>query len=483
MTNENLRALMTALPQDDEQVPAPGAGIAEQQLKEILADLALRPVPVRSLHRLWTLGELSGQVTLAYVALWIRQWFADADTRKQRAMETNLRVALKMFRHLGYLRGVMTKLGQMAGNLPDLFPTQIAETLDRLHFEAPAMHYSLIREVIANEFGKPPEELFASFERDAFAAASIGQVHRARLKSGEPVAVKVQYPGIARTIDADFRNLGALLFPLRLGKDWEYVKAQFAEIHRMLNQEVDYEQEAKTTREVSRLFQPGEGIVIPRVHDAYSTKRVLTTDYISGLHLDDFLATNPSQALRNQFGSKMYLAHFRMYYADMNYGDPHPGNYLFLNDGRLGLIDFGCVQYYGPEERHILRLSERVIDEDLSVMPELLRLTAGIDVNDPEQATYLKLIDNSRNWMMEPMRVQGAFDFGDEGHLKRGFEWFSAMVHSRRVRGHPMYVYFHRCVFGVKALLYRLRAQVDVRALHRQESMVWRQAEDGVETY
>jgi predicted unusual protein kinase regulating ubiquinone biosynthesis (AarF/ABC1/UbiB family) len=105
----------------------------------------------------------------------------------------------------------MTKLGQAAGHLPRLVPAEIAETLDQLHFEAPPMHYSLIREVVANEFGKEPEELFAHFEKEAFAAASVGQVHRARLRDGRVCAVKVQYPGIDGIVRADLRNLSFVL--------------------------------------------------------------------------------------------------------------------------------------------------------------------------------------------------------------------------------------------------------------------------------
>jgi predicted unusual protein kinase regulating ubiquinone biosynthesis (AarF/ABC1/UbiB family) len=415
MTKETLAELMAALPVDDDLEP----GAAQEQLREILADVAGRPVPTGSLHRMWALGGLSSQVALAYLALWMRQWYGDAEARKRRILETNLRVALKMFRQLGYLRGAMTKLGQAAGNLPLLIPAQVAETLDKLHFEAPPMHYSLIREMVCNELGRPPEEVFARFERDAFAAASLGQVHRAWLKSGEPVAVKIQYPGIARTIDADFRNLGALFFPLRLGKDWEYTKAQFDEIRRMLNQEVDYRQEAESMREARSLFGAEDGIVVPRCYAEYSTARVLTTDYLEGKHLPAFLADNPPQSLRDRFGSLIYRSHFRMYYAYLNYADPNPGNYIFLDDGRLGLIDFGCMQRYDAGEREILRLSEVVITDPEAVLPELLRLVCGIAPGDPETENYRRMMLQSREWMLEPMQG-GLYDFGDEGHLRRG---------------------------------------------------------------
>lgn len=165
-----INELLAALPQDDSS-PAANTDWAQERLQEILADLAIRPLPVGSLHRLWTMSELSAQVALAYVSVWLRQWFSDAEASKRLLMETNLRVGLKLFHRLGYLRGAMSKLGQTAGNLPLLIPEQVAETLDRLHFDSPPMHYPLIREVVRNEFGKPAEEVFANFETEAFAAA------------------------------------------------------------------------------------------------------------------------------------------------------------------------------------------------------------------------------------------------------------------------------------------------------------------------
>src|SRR5215471_7551704 len=445
---------------------------ARENLKELLAGLSKRPVPVGSLHRLWSVGELSSQIALAYFALWTRQWFRSAETRDQVVIETNLRVALKICQRLGYLRGALMKVGQTLGNFPDIVPTEFADTLDRLHFDAPPMHFSLLREVLRSELGKDPEELFESFETKAFAAASLGQVHLARLKSGETVAVKIQDPGIARTIDADVRNLRALLFPIRLGKDWEYVGRQVEEVHRMLRLEADYEHEAESLRRAHDLFSSGEGIVVPEVYEKYSTTRVLTMEYIPGVLLDDFLATNPSQELRNQFGAKMYLASLRMYYAGMNYADPHSGNYLFTGDARLGLIDFGCVQRYGDEEAELLRLAEESASGRPEVLLELFRRGANLEDDDFENQEHIKLLEESYKWTCEPIQHEGPFDFGNVEHLRRGTQLVIGLVRKRYTRFHPMYVYFNRSVFGLRALLYRLRAHVDVKALHRQEARV-----------
>jgi aarF domain-containing kinase len=287
--NANLRDLIAALPEETEKDARNEGKVTEQQLQAIFSDLAKRPVPTTSLHRLWTMSELSTEIALAYFAMWCKQWFSGASSKKRRLLETNLRVALKMIHRLGYLRGAASKLGQLLGSLPEIIPEQVVQTLDRFHFDAPPMHFSLLREMVRNELGKEPEEVFHRFDKEPFAAASIGQVHRARLKSGEQVAVKIQYPGIARTIDSDMRNLSALLFPMRLGKDWDSTKKQFEQIHRMLKQEVEYEHEAENMRQARQLFHHEDGIVVPQVYDEYSTARVLTSAYLPGKHLESFL--------------------------------------------------------------------------------------------------------------------------------------------------------------------------------------------------
>jgi hypothetical protein len=469
--NANLSELIAALPADDIE-DRNQAEFAEGQLRQIFADLATRPAPVHSLHRLWTTGELSVQIALAYLALWIRSLvgstgFDTADTKKRRTMETNLRLALKTFHRLGYLRGAMIKVGQAAAALPNLLPAGIAETLDKLHFEAPPMHYALMREMLANELGGDPDEVFARFDREAFAAASLGQVHRAILKSGDEVAVKVQYPAIARTIDADFRNLSALLFPARLTRDWDSVQESFAEIRRMLSQEIDYVEEAENLRRAAALFTPDDGIVVPKVYGEFSTTRVLTMEYLAGMHLDEFLATDPPQQVRNAFGTKMYTAWWRLYYGDLNHGDPHSGNYLFFSDGRLGLLDFGCVQRYGDEERELRAITEK-LTESWEGFPEFLRRGAAANEQDLANPEYVSLLKEGFVWMAEALR-EGPFDFGDGTHLQRGIDWFTRVVRKRYTKGHPTYIYFFRSVFGLKSVLYRLRAQVDVKAVMETE--------------
>jgi len=158
-----------------------------------------------------------------------------------------------------------------------------------------------------------------------------------------------------------------------------------------------------------------------------------------------------------------------MYYAYMPYADPHPGNYLFLPDGRLGLIDFGCVQHYNPEEREIMRLADRMSHDDPSLTPEVVRRVSGLSSGDPALPDYLRMMEEYRDWMLEPDNYPGPYDFGDGGHFQRGLDRLSGTVRKRMMRTSPMYLYYTRSVYGLKALLFQLRAQVNVQEIIRRE--------------
>lgn len=388
--------LLDALPvEDDVAKPDPATDLHDR--------LAAKPLPTGSLRRLISLGGLQSRVGLAYFAYWMRSWFQTKDQREQELVETHLKAAIKMLETMGYLRGAVAKAGQALASMPEMVPDQFIETLGALHFEAPPMHYSLIREQLANELGGDPEEVFAEFDPKPIAAASLGQVHRARLKTGEQVAVKIQYPGIARTIRADIRNLAAIFAPVRLTKDWTSFKLQLDEIRTLLERETDYETEAANMREARALFHEDDGIIVPRVHDQFSTKRVLTMDFIDGMTANDALASNPSQDLLNLWGARNVRACLRMFYNRRLYTDPHPGNFLFLDDGRLGFLDFGAVRPLNDEEWgyvHRTALAEREGDEAiLALVKESLEMT---DDEMKKKSELVELIVWGFHYYIEP---------------------------------------------------------------------------------
>lgn len=461
-----LEMLLAALPKESDKDPT------GKRLAQLITRISHQRVPVNSFSRIWTLGSLQARVTAGYFAYWLRSRFADADKRLRLKNEAHLAAALKLFGTMGYLRGAVMKVGQMLANLPEVVPEEFAEVLSALHFEAPPMHFAMVREVFLDEFGCEPEELFASFDRQAFAAASLGQVHRARLKSGEEVAVKIQYPGIARTIKADLRNLRLLLQPLCLTGDWQDTLYKLADIEQMLLMETDYEQEARFGKEARLLFTDEDLVVAPRVYDDHSTKRVLTTEYLAGCHLDEFLTADPTQEERDHFTTLLTMATFRVYYRlHWFLADPHPGNFIFMADGRLGLIDFGCTRVMSDEEwRLSCEAEQAALEQDES---RLNRVTARACLfDDPEEMEPERLatVRQGVDWQLEPWLKEGLFDFGDREFFMRGIDNFMEMTRKRYTRGSPLYLWSNRFIFGGRAVCYRMKGRCEFRKIHQQES-------------
>ncbi len=445
----------------------------QQSLERLLGRLSQMPVPVSRLTRFWVLGSMQAKIAVAYLAYWVRSGYATNDKKERLLNETHLKAALRLLGGMGYLRGAIMKIGQNLAAYPKIVPEQFVAALSKLQFEAPPMHYALLREHVRNELGADPEELFAEFETKAFAAASLGQVHRARLKSGELVAVKIQYPNIARTIRADFRNMMAVLAPMRLTKDWDNMREQFEDIRRMLDLETDYEREAENLRVARRLFTEDDGIIVPNVIPELTTKRVLTMEYVDGVHLDAFLESNPPLALRNEFARKIVRATLRVgYKGGMLYADPHPGNYYFMNDGRLGLIDLGCCRRYTDDEMAYMDACENAFYTSREAVSAAMVNAMGLSSADDVSADGIELSMRWADWVWEPVLKEGSFDFGDSNYFSRGVEYFAELLRKRQTRSRPINLWLTRGVYGLRAILARLQVCFDFGEIYRAESRI-----------
>lgn len=454
--------LMAALPESAGEVTSPPRGIAPERLE----DWALRPVPVGAFRRLRVLGTLQAEVGAAYLFLYLRGMFQSATEKERLLAETQWSTALRVLDSMSYLRGATIKIGQMLANFPDIMPGPFVEALERLHFDAPPMHWSLLKEMVHNELGDDPEDRFAAFDKRAFAAASMGQVHRACLKTGEDVAVKIQYPGIGRTIRDDFRNLFFFLLPQRFSRDWENTRQQFEDLRRRVERETDYELEADTQERVRKLFREEDDIVVPRVHREYSTSRVLTMDYLAGETIDQFVARNPSQEQRNHVARLILRAWYRMLYAGrLFYSDVHPGNFLVLDDGRVGLLDFGFMLDIDDDLWEHFRDTDRPMttgrrDDIEATMRRWHGLTD--QANDQD---FVRLSADLCDWFWKCRYCGGEFDFGVEAELRRGIHIMLELARKRYSVGRACQPVIARNTFGIRALLYRLKARIDVKPL------------------
>lgn len=456
--------LIAALPEEDLAIGSPSA----KEISDVLSRASQQPVPVGRFRRLTALGTLQAKIGAAYLFHWLRGFFKSADENKRLLAETHWKTALRMLDSMTYLRGAVMKVGQTLATFPDIAPPEFVETLQKLHFDAPPMHWSLLKEMVNNELCDDPESVFASFDKQAFAAASLGQVHGATLKSGEEVAVKIQYPGIARAVESDFRNLTLFLLPARLTKDWESTKDQFADLSRRLALEADYELEAANLRKAAALFHEEDGIVIPRVYPQWSTARVLTMERLPGIHLREYLDTHPSQEERNEVGRKILRAWYRMMYAGkMFYVDVHPGNLLMMEGGRLGVLDFGFIMPIEGEEGELFRKMDRAlttgrIEDRLAANKEWCNLR-------DDETDRINLHEQYADWCWRPRYCGGVFDFGNETDFREGIRLFTEMFRRRYSRARPNTPAIARCQFAWRSMLYQLKAKINIRDIAEEE--------------
>jgi len=465
-TMPSVAELIAALPEPadaaETESPAP--------LNPLLEAWSHRPVPIGRFRRLRMLGTLQAQIAAAYAFYWLRGWFKGADESKRLLAETHWRTAMRILDSMSYLRGAAMKVGQTLANFPDIAPREFVETLEKLHYTAPPMHWSLLKEMVFNEFNEEPENLFAAFDKRAFAAASLGQVHAARLKTGEEVAVKIQYPGIARTIREDIRNLLLCMLPGRLSRDWENTKEQLDDLRVRLERETDYEQEVASLERVRALFHEDDGIVVPRVYPQYSTARVLTMERLPGVHLEEFLGTNPSQEVRNEFAKKILISWYRMLFAGrVLYIDLHPGNFLFMEDGRLGVVDFGFMLELDDTLWELFRKMDRPLttgrlEDRIAAIKEWSWIG-----DEPADQDRVRLSEEYADWSWQARYCGGEFDFSDEADFRRGVDLFMQMARKRYTRSRPCTPSISRHIFGFRSIFYRLKAKIDIAPIAEVE--------------
>lgn len=268
----------------------------------------------------------------------------DAATTREQANRDSGNLIAKT---LGELKGAVMKVGQMASIAEDILPKELAEALGKLQREAPPMAFEAIAGQVERELGAPPESLFARFEREPFAAASIGQVHRAQTDDGREVVVKVQYPGVDEAVDSDLAQLKIALRAsgiVNVGR--EALNASFKEVRARLHEELDYCNEADNVRLFRAFHGPRHSFVtIPEVVGERSSKRVLTLTYEPGDSIGQLDQLGYTQVERDRLGQHMWLMMCsQVFEFGIIHADPNPGNFAFRRDGTLVMYDFGCVK-------------------------------------------------------------------------------------------------------------------------------------------
>jgi predicted unusual protein kinase regulating ubiquinone biosynthesis (AarF/ABC1/UbiB family) len=368
-----------------------------------------------------------------------------------------------IYKTLSELKGSALKVAQMLSIDRNVLPKEYADIFSLSQYNAPPLSGPLIVRTFTRHFGKPPQEIFDSFNLKAAAAASIGQVHAATLNN-KKLAVKIQYPGVGESISSDLKMVKP--FALRLidvdGKDLDlYMR----EVEERVLEETDYQLELERSIYFSAICRRLPNVVFPSYYPDLSSKRVITMDWMDGLHLREFLLTNPTQRSRNRVGQALWdFYSFQQHELRSVHADPHPGNFLITPEGKVGIIDFGCIKEM-PEEFYypFFNLAQKDVLED---RPKAFQLFAKLGMILPddtlERELYFGHFKEMISLVARPF-VESTFDFGQESYFRTLFAYgdrVARLPEFKRPRGSKHFIYVNRTNFGLYNILHQLRAKV-----------------------
>lgn len=352
------------------------------------SEQAVGEAPATKGRRFFKLASMTASVATRYATTQLRGVFSDAEGRARNRAESNRRSGEQIAETLGQLKGAAMKIGQMASIGSDMLPKELADALVSLQKEAPPMPFEIISDQIESEFGSPPASLFNWFDERPFAAASIGQVHRATTDDGRDVVVKVQYPGVDSSVDSDLNHLKFALRASGLlsASHKESLNLVFEELRERLHEELDYTIESDSVRKFREFHKNHDFLIVPDVVGERSSQRVLTLTYEPGTSFQDMLASDWSQDTRNKIGEnlvKMLIS--QVFELGTIHADPNPGNFAFHEDGRVVLYDFGCVKtLHQPTLEAWKHTLQNAVRENYEEVEQGLRALGARNLDGPE---------------------------------------------------------------------------------------------------
>jgi predicted unusual protein kinase regulating ubiquinone biosynthesis (AarF/ABC1/UbiB family) len=413
--------------------------------------------------------KLGAAVGVNYASTAARKLFASAERKVELDRERELKTADAVVERLGNMKGALMKLGQMASYVDEGLPAPLREALAQLQSSAPPMSAQLAAQVIRQDLGKDPTELFVEWDPVPIAAASIGQVHRAVVidpTTGDEraVAVKVQYPGVAEAVATDLKNADLLGLLLQQGFGGLDPDDMVSEIKERLTEELDYRLEAANQQHFADFYRGHPFIHVPDVLPAFSGAHVITSELVTGATWQEMITW--SQDERDLVGETLFRFVFRSLYGMHAFnGDPHPGNYLFHGDGRVTFLDFGLVKHFTDDEMStfIGMVRSAAYDHDVAEFRRILEqagmLQRGCPAPDDEVGEYFSTF-------YESVRHDRVVTWSSEYSsriVRHTFDRTSPIAQYATVP--KAFVFIQRINLGLYALLGELKASGNYRRM------------------
>lgn len=378
--------------------------------------------------------------------------------------ELNEDNAADIYNSLSELKGSALKIAQMLSMDKNILPKAYVNKFTQSQYNAPPLSGPLIVRTFTKNFGKTPEKIFDKFNIKSTHAASIGQVHEAEL-NGKKLAVKIQYPGVGDSISSDLKLVKPFAFRL-LGMSEKELNIYIKEVEERLLEETDYLLEVRRSVEFSEACSQLTDVIFPTYYPELSGNRIITMDWIEGLHLKEFLQTNPSQEVKNKIGQALWdFYNFQQHEMRAVHADPHPGNFIITKDEKLGVIDFGCIKempndFYEP----FFSLISNDLFDDKEATIKAFRQLEMILPNDTEAQIefYYKAYKEMISLFAQPY-ITPKFDFSQADFFENLYaygEKIAKMPEFKQARGVKHFIYINRTNFGLYNILHELKATV-----------------------
>lgn len=421
-------------------------------------------------RRALSVGSLTTQVGGNYLWNALKRPFQSVDERNQELLDTHLKNAMLIVERSQELRGTFLKLTQMLSMRNDLLPEEMLDVLSVVQSDVPPMSFDLIREQIESELGGSPEDLFDELEEEAFAAASLGQVHRGRTHDGDDIVVKVQYPGVEETVAQDLKNMKALLQTFTLiARDVMRQKVDIEEVYEeleeRLGEELDYENEAKNAQRFGEMFADDDEILIPDVFPELTSRRVLTAEYIEGYKFADILGPGIDQELKDQIAVKYFKTVWRQIFEfGALHTDPHPGNYLVTYHPKLAILDFGSIRYFPTEVRRAYRhLSRSLLEHDRDGAGQALVDLGFINEGD-DPKPMIQVLDI----IFEPAYADRTYDPHEYNSVERAMNAAAIKLENRVFNSPGHSVFLGRALVGLDSYMQQFGSVVNYHRLFEE---------------
>lgn len=431
------------------------------------SDVEAQEVETGRFKRAWKLGKLGAKMTGSYVKDRLKKSLSTSEEGSELgALQTAaIRNAHEMAMVMGQLKGAAMKLGQMLSSDPEMISPEFADALAVLQRQAPPMPYQQLKAALEAELGGPMQETFALFDPRPIGAASIGQVHRATLQSGEEVAVKIQYPGISDSLESDLSNIERFMAIGRPLLPKERAQGFIEELKAAFEQEADYEGEAHKLEEFNRHFADWPQIRVPKPYLELCTPRLLVMEFIEGEVFHIAANQLEDQAERDAL-MKTFIEAFVYMFHDLHrlHADPHPGNFMLDLEGRLVILDFGCVCSF----------ESQLADQVLKILPAFWsgdpqrQMNSLLDVGFGREGAKLPRLESvarHQELVLAPMGVQQPFSFYSWRVSEELRDLLTSDFAFVNLVPPAKLLLYLRVISGIKGTLSHLNASCDIREI------------------